>query len=433
VDLLLWAQPGGVPHPPLEGDHTADLAIVGGGYTGLLTALAIRARHPERRIVLLEAGVCGDGASGRNAGMAVPGATFDLDRLEGLLGTDRARAAVAWLAEGPRRVASTARRLGIPDAVEETGSLSLARTARHERAQHELLPVYRRLGVDAEVLDLAATRRTIGSPLYRSAFHVAQGVVLVEPGRLVRALREAVIAAGVTIHENTPVTTIDPGNPIRLTTPRGRLTAPAMVLATNAWAPRLGFFRNRVAPVHVACIATAPLDPARRAALAWNGRQAIWEEGRVYHFLRLTPDDRVLIGGGGGAYVAGDGLDYHGGPADFRRLEAALVRIFPALTGLPVTHRWTGPIGFARDFLPSFGATGPHHNIYYGVGYTGHGVALSHLAADLIAARYSGEPPPDAARWLVDRRFPWLLAGPLKWVAINAVRNGWMALDRLGL
>lgn len=432
MDALLWARPAGDPHPPLDGEQGADLSIVGGGYTGLLAALAIRARHPSRRIVLLEAGVCGDGASGRNAGMAVPGATFDLDGLEGLLGTERARAAVAWLAEGPRRVAETARRLGIPDAVEETGSLSLARTARHQRAQHELLPVYRRLGVDAEVLDTAATRRAIASPLYRSAFHVPQGVVLVEPGRLVAALREAVTAAGVTIHENTPVTAIDAGNPIRLTTPRGRLTAPAMILAANAWAPRLGFFRNRVAPVHVACVATAPLDPALRAALAWPGRQAAWEEGRVYHFLRLTPDDRVLIGGGGGAYVAGDGIDYHDGPVDFRRLAAALVRIFPVLAGVPVTHRWTGPIGFARDFLPSIGATGPHRNIYYSVGYTGHGVALSHLAADVIAALYSGEPPPEAARFLVDRRFPWLLAGPLKWFAIHAVRNGWMALDRLG-
>src|SRR6185436_8051249 len=244
VDALLWARPVGDPHPPLEGEQTADLAIVGGGYTGLLTALAIRARHPGRRIVLLEAGVCGDGASGRNAGMAVPGATFDLDGLEALLGPERARAAVVWLAEGPRRVAATARRLGIADAVEETGSLSLARLPRQVREQHRLLEVYRRLGVEAEVLDTAATRREIGSPLYLGAFHMPKGVVLVEPGRLVAALRAAVTAAGVTIHENTPVAAVDDGDPLRLTTPRGRLTAAAMVLATNAWAPRLGFFRN---------------------------------------------------------------------------------------------------------------------------------------------------------------------------------------------
>lgn len=432
MDALLWARPDGAPHASLEGDQTTDLAIVGGGYTGLLTALAIRARQPSRGIVLLEAGVCGDGASGRNAGMAVPGATYDLDGLEALLGTERTRLVIPWLAEGPRRVAATARRLGIADAVEETGYLSLARIPRHVREQHRLLEVYRRLGVEAEVLDEAATRREIGSPRYVGAFHMPKGVVLVEPGRLVATLRDAVVAAGVTIHENTPVTAIDDGDPIRLTTPRGRLTAPAMVLATNAWTPHLGFFRNRVAPVHVACIATAPLDPVRRAAIAWPRRQAVWEEGRVYHFLRLTPDDRVLIGGGGGAYVAGDGMDYRDGPTDFARLERALLRIFPALEGLPVTHRWTGPIGFARDFLPSFGVTGPRRNIFYAVGYTGHGVAISHLAADVIASLYSGEEPPDAARFLVNRRFPWLLAGPLKWIAIHAVRNGWMALDRLG-
>jgi glycine/D-amino acid oxidase-like deaminating enzyme len=205
-----------------------------------------------------------------------------------------------------------------------------------------------------------------------------------------------------------------------------------MVLATNAYSPRLGFFSNRVAPVHVACVATAPLAPATRAALGWRRRQALWEEGRVYHFLRLTADDRVLIGGGGVAYHAGDGLE-HEAARDCQRLEAALARIFPALAGVPITHRWSGPVAFARDFLPSIGVTGTPRNIYYALGYTGHGVALSHLAARMLVDLYSGAPIEEGGRFLVGRRFPWLLAGPFKWAAIHAVRNGWLALDRFGL
>jgi glycine/D-amino acid oxidase-like deaminating enzyme len=204
-----------------------------------------------------------------------------------------------------------------------------------------------------------------------------------------------------------------------------------MILATNAFSPSLGFFRNRVAPVHVACIATAPLGSAERAALGWRRRQALWEEGRVYHFIRLTQDDRVLIGGGGAAYHAGDGLE-HDGARDFRRLEAALGRIFPALAAVAITHRWTGPVAFARDFLPSIGVTGAARNVYYALGYSGAGVALSHLAAPLLCDLYAGEPVAEGARFLVDRRFPTLLAGPFKWAAIQAVRNGWLALDRFG-
>jgi glycine/D-amino acid oxidase-like deaminating enzyme len=439
LEAVLWADGAssvipaatGATCPPLQGDTAADLAIVGGGLTGLVTSIAVRDRWPGRRIVLLEAGACGSGASGRNAGMAVGGCSIELDALEALLGTAGARRSAAWLAEGPRLVAAMARRVGAAGAVEETGTLALARTARQERWQRSLATVYARLGVEAEVLDAAAVRREVASPLYRSGFHVRAGHLLVDPLRLVVALRAAALAAGVVVHENTPVTGVTEGQVLRLATPGGTVSAPAMVLATNAYSPRLGFFRNRVAPVHVACVATAPLAPPTRAALGWARRQALWEEGRVYHFFRLTPDDRVLIGGGGAAYHAGDGL-VHDGTRDFERLGAALRRIFPVLEGVAITHAWSGPVAFARDFLPSIGVTGAARNIYHALGYSGSGVALSHLAARLVCDLYSGEPVDEGGRFLVDRRFPTLLAGPLKWAAIHAVRNGWMALDRFG-
>jgi gamma-glutamylputrescine oxidase len=426
------APPGPRPAPPLAGDTVADIAIIGGGYTGLLTALAVRERFPGRRVILLEAHACGSGASGRNAGMAVPGFSIDLDGLEARLGTEAARRVVAWLAEAPRLLETLARRIGVGDSLEATGSLSLARTPRQAREQRGLVEVYARLGVEAEVLDAAALRAEIGAPGYLSGFHVPRGPILIDPWRFVRALREAAIEAGVVVHERTPVLSIASGATLRLATAHGVVSAPALVLATNAWTPHLGFLRNRVAPLHVACVATAPLRPAEREAIGWRRRQALWEEGRVYHFLRLTPDHRVLIGGGGGAYHPGDSLE-HDGASDFLRLDAALRRIFPALADVEVTHRWTGPVAFARDFLPSIGVLGPERNIYYAAGYAGSGVALSHLAARVLCDLYSGDEPAAGARFLIDRPLPWLLAGPLKWFAINAVRNGWLALDRFGL
>jgi glycine/D-amino acid oxidase-like deaminating enzyme len=364
--------------------------------------------------------------------MALPGCGVDLDGLERRPGGAGARRAIAWMGRGLERLVRVARAHGGAGALETTGSLALARTPRQARDQRERLAAYRRVGVEARLLGRDALRRTLAAPGYLSGFEVPGGAVLVDPWRLVRALRDAVLAAGAGLHENTPVDAIEPGAVVTLRCAGGAVRAPAIVLAVNAWAPHLGFFKNRVAPLHVVCVATQPLPAATRSALGWTGRQAVWEEGHVYHFLRLTPDDRVLIGGGGATYLAWDGMTFERRAAVFAGLERALVRILPALAGARITHRWSGPVAFARDFLPSFGTTGPHRNIHYALGYTGHGVALSHLAGEVLAARVAGEALEVADLFLLDRRFPWLSLDPFKWIAIHAVRNGWLALDRLG-
>lgn len=418
---------------PLRGEARADLAIAGGGLTGLATALAVRERFPRRRIVLLEKDRCGSGASGRNGGMALPGSALDLEELEERLGFERARRVSAWLGRGLDLLLKAARESGAPAGpIEQVGTLSLARTPRHVRAQKRRLEVYRRHGVEAEVLEGRGLERVLRSPRYRSAFHVLRGGALVDPWRLTTALRRRAIEAGVVIHEESEVRVIEDGPEIRLTTAAGRLTAPALVLATNAFSPGLGWFRTRIAPVHVSCIATAPLPRAVRAAIGWEGRQAAWEEGRVYHFLRLTADDRVLLGGGN--------IDYRlGGRTRFdpsrrhAKLTRALRAIFPPLKDVPVTHRWSGLVDFARDFLPSFGVTGRAHNVYYALGYTGHGVALTHLAGETLATLYAGEVVPEEARFLVGRALPTVGFEPFRWLAVNIVRNGWLMLERLGI
>jgi glycine/D-amino acid oxidase-like deaminating enzyme len=179
-------------------------------------------------------------------------------------------------------------------------------------------------------------------------------------------------------------------------------------------------------------VATAPLPRSARAAIGCDGRQAAWEEGRVYHFLRLTRDDRVLLGGGGIDYRMGGAIRFDATRRQ-EKLVRALRRIFPPLANVPVTHRWSGLVDFTRDFLPSFGATGKTHNILYAIGYTGHGVALTHLAGETLASLYAGDALPDEARFLVGRRMPTIGIEPFRWLAVNAVRNGWLMLERLGL
>jgi glycine/D-amino acid oxidase-like deaminating enzyme len=417
---------------PLHGEERAALAIVGGGLTGLATAIAVRERFPGRRVVLLEAERCGTGASGRNGGMALAGTSLDLDELEARLGFDRARRVDAWLLRGLAILKERARQSGAAATVEETGTLSLARSARHLRAQRRRLEVYRRFGVAAEILEGAALERTLRSPLYHAAFHVPGRAALVDPWRLTTGLRRLAIERGVVVHEDSAVLAIEEGSEVRLTTAGGRLTAPSVVLATNALTPRLGFFRRKVAPVHVSCVATAPLPKTARAAIGWEGRQAAWEEGRVYHFLRLTADDRVLLGGGNIDYRMGGGIRFDP-TRRHEKLAGALRRIFPALRNVPVTHRWSGLVDFTRDFLPSFGVTGRAHNLYYAIGYTGHGVALTHLAGETLASLYAGDALPDEARFLVGRRLPTIGVEPFRWLMVKAVRNGWLMLERLGL
>jgi glycine/D-amino acid oxidase-like deaminating enzyme len=417
---------------PLRGEERAALAIVGGGLTGLATALAVRDRFPGRRVVVLEAERCGLGASGRNGGMALTGTALDLDDLESRLGSDRARRVSAWLARGLDILKERARQSGAVATIEEVGTLSLARTPRHRHAQKRRLEAYRRFGVEAELLEGPALQRAFRSPLYRSAFHVPSGAALVDPWRLTTGLRALAIERGVVVHEDSAVLSLEEGTEVRLRTAGGALTAPSVVLATNAFTPGLGFFRRRIAPVHVSCVATAPLPRAARAAVAWEGRQAAWEEGRVYHFLRLTRDDRVLLGGGNIDYRLGGSTRFDPGRRH-AKLERALRRIFPPLARVPVTHRWSGLVDFARDFLPSFGVTGKAHNIHYALGYTGHGVALTHLAGETLASIYAGDSLPDEARFLVGRRLPTIGVEPFRWLAVNAVRNGWLMLERLGI
>lgn len=429
---VFWVDPVVTPLPPLSGDEVADVVVVGGGFTGLAAALFIRKAFPQRRVLLLEERLCGHGASGRNAGMAIPGVNVGPDVLERSLGTERARRTVRLLSRGVEIIDELSRRHGYDCAFERTGTLALGRNDRHARAHRVLAAAHRRLGVEAEYLDRDHVRRALASERFVSGLRLPDAA-LVHPWRAVRGLMRAALDAGVVIREQTQVLQVREGDPHRLTCPGGEAKAPHLVLATNAWSSRLGYFVNRVAPVHVSTIVTAPLSPARRLSLAWERREAAWEEGWLYHYFRLTPDDRVLIGGGWAVYRMGDGLRLRNPAPIYRRLEAGLLSIFPQLRGVAITHRWNGPVGFTRDFLPSIGVTGRRRNILYACGYTGHGVAMSHLAGEVLRDLYAGERTDLTDLFLVNRPFRSLTCEPLKWLVINTVRNGYLILDRLNV
>jgi glycine/D-amino acid oxidase-like deaminating enzyme len=430
--------------PPLEGDAEADLGIVGGGFTGLWAAVLAKRERPEREIVLLEAETAGWGASGRNGGFVDASLTHGLPN-----GAARfPRELDALEAEGRANLEGLKADLAalqIHAAWEEPGLLSVA-TQPHELADlDEEVALLRRYGWDAERLDREAVRAQVDSPTYLGAVLQHTGVALVDPGALALGLRRAAAALGVRVHERTPVVS---ATQRQLTTPRGVLRAPRILLATGAYRPLTRAIRRLVAPVYDYAIVTEPLSGAQRGALGWRGRRGIADRGNRFHYYRLTPDDRVLFGGYDAIYHFGNQvsprLDRR--PQSFALLYEHLLDTFPALEGIGVTHAWGGPIDTCSRFCVTFGrALGG--SAVYAVGYTGLGVAATRFGARTALDLLDGAETQRTRLKLVRSRplpFP---PEPARWAVIEATkvalaradsrggrRGPWLRLlDRLGL
>jgi glycine/D-amino acid oxidase-like deaminating enzyme len=429
---------------PLDGATEADLAIVGGGFTGLWAAVLAKRERPDREVVLLEAETAGWGASGRNGGFVDASLTHGLPN-----GASRFAAELEALEAAGRanlaELKADLERHGIDAAWEEPGLLSVA-TQPHELTDlHEEAALLRRFGWAAEVLDRDATRGEVASPTYLGAVHQRTGVGLLDPGALALGLRRAALALGVRIHERTPVTRAAPG---ALTTPGGSVRARRVLLATGAYPPLTRAIRRLVAPVYDYVLVTQPLTVAQRADLGWERRQGVADRGNQFHYYRLTRDGRVLFGGYDAIYHFGNRvsprLDRR--PESFMLLYDHLLATFPALEGIAITHAWGGPIDTCSRFCVTFGrALGG--SAVFAVGYTGLGVAASRFGARTALDLLDGADTDRTRLKLVRTRplpFP---PEPARWAVIQATRRAlaradehggrrgpWLRLlDRLGL
>jgi glycine/D-amino acid oxidase-like deaminating enzyme len=250
---------------------------------------------------------------------------------------------------------------------------------------------------------------------------------ILDPGRYVLGLREAAQAARVELYERTPVVQIEDGNPVMVHTGGGRVRAKAVVLATNAYTPELHWLRSKVLRVHVSLFRTAPLAEEERKAVGWPGREGIYTAHEVLESYRLTRDDRVVGGAKRVRYA------YRGAPLGDDKethafIEGAFRDRFPMLRDTRVTERWSGPIALALDFLPAVGRIGRHNNIYYSVGYAGHGLALASYAGTMIADLMRERDGPGRALW--GHRKISLPPEPLRWLTVRAINGFLEAMDR---
>jgi glycine/D-amino acid oxidase-like deaminating enzyme len=380
------------PLPSLTGAESADLAVVGGGYTGLWAALRAKERNPDLDVVILEAGHCGDQASGRNGGFASASLTHgfgngrarwpdeqgDLDRLG---------------AANLRGIADTVRRDHIDCHWEETGELTVASATHQMEELRELGEEMTAAGHRVELLDRSGVQGQLASPSYLGGLWEVDGTALVEPARLAWGLRRICLERGVRIYEGTRVAGLGRNGPgIVVRTVGGEVRARQVALATNAFPSLLRRLRLMTVPVYDYVLMTEPLSAEQMASIGWANRQGVGDASNMFHYYRLTRDNRILWGGYDAVYHYGSRIDrrleQHG--PTHALLAEHFFATFPQLVGLRFTHRWAGVIDTCTRFTAFFG-TAYDGRAAYSLGYTGLGVAATRFGADVMLDLLSGE------------------------------------------
>jgi glycine/D-amino acid oxidase-like deaminating enzyme len=405
---------GAIPvSEPLAGDVDADVCIVGGGFTGLWTALAVKERDPSVHVVLLEADRCGAGPSGRNGGF-LHGYWASIGRACSVLGEERGLA----LARAGEGIIPAVRALGTDVWLHEGGMLMVSTTPAQDAVLDVSVAAAAAVGSPHQAVPLGAEELAarISSPLFRRGVFFPE-CATVQPARLVRALRERAIASGVELHERSPVR-----RPEEL---RG---AKAVVLATNAWMTGWRPVRRHVTNFGSYVVLTEPV-PELLEEIGWTGNEAVIDGRMFIHYFRTTDDGRVVMGSGSGPIGLGGRVDArftHDVPTA-TRAELGLRRLLPAIAGARVERAWGGPIDVSSDHLPFVG-TAPGTRIHYALGYSGNGVGPSWLCGQVLASLALGRDDEWTALPLV-RTPPSLPPEPFKRAGGGLVRSAILACE----
>ena len=434
-DLSFWVDsPDPLPCAPLQGDARCDVAIVGGGFAGLSAAYHLMRARPDLDIVLLESARVGSGASGRNTGMLGPrvgGSILDLCRR---FGQAEARRLYQTSLDAVDHVKDLIAAERLSCALEPTPQMKAALTQRHVAGLANEARMLERLGFDAPWLDANDMARVAPVP-YQAGLRYPQSALL-NPVLLCRELKRILIAGGVRVYERTHVRRLAPGRPVALTLGEGTLTAARLVLATNAYTADLGVLQGQIIPIQTHVIQTAPLTDAQLSRLNWPGRNPVFEAGHIFNYFRLTPDNRILFGGGRPLYEASPANPRSGAtdiadPGVWRAQVNVFRRRFPALADVSIANKWSGALAMTLDHLPIIGELAEAPGVFFAGGWNGHGVAMATASGALVAELLMGCRSARA-------RVPWVRGGapaiprdPVRAVGLSAYLTTLQVMDRL--
>ncbi|MFJ2764209.1 NAD(P)/FAD-dependent oxidoreductase [Streptomyces prasinus] len=438
------------PRPALTGAETCDLLVVGGGYSGLWTALIAKERDPDRDVVLVEGREVGWAASGRNGGFCAASLTHGL--ANGLARwPDEIHELERLGARNLDAIEETVVRHAIDCDFERTGELDVATEpyqARELRAWYREID-RRGLADGVDLLDTDAVRAQVDSPTFLAGLWDRRGVAMLHPAKLAWGLKRACLGLGVRVYEHTPALTLRPyGAGMSVRTPYGRIRARTAALGTNVFPSLVRRARAYTVPVYDYALMTEPLTDGQLASVGWRNRQGLGDSANRFHYFRLTADRRVLWGGYDAVYPYGGRVraEYDDRPRTYAKLAEHFFTCFPQLEGVRFTHAWGGAIDTCSRFSAFYG-TAHRGRVAYAAGFTGLGVGATRFGAEVMLDLLAGERTERTELEMVRRKplpfppepFAWTGIALTKWSLAHADthdghRNLWLrTMDRFGL
>jgi len=297
---------------------------------------------------------------------------------------------------------------GLDCDFEENGMLDVAMNAAQVKVMEADYHFLKDWGLDAEILHGKALEKEIKSPRYTAGLVTSLGATL-NPAKLARGMKKIVEDMGVEIREQSVVTRVVPGRVHHVDTELGSVKAPELVLATNAYSHKIGFFVNRTFPIYTYVVATEPLSSSQWEAIGWQNRRGLSDYRVIFNYMIPSADGRIIIGGSDTKYYHNDEIAPGNNKSVSQDIVKDLTETFPALAGIKIEHAWGGPTAGSRDFTPSVGVMGDHENIYYGVGYN-EGVPSTQTGGKMIADLMANEKNKFTSHYIINRKIPY--AGP---------------------
>lgn len=415
---------GGEPCAPLHGETRADVCIVGGGYTGLWTAVMLKEQNPQLDVVLIEADICGAGASGRNGGCALSWSAkfFTLERLFGI---EEAVRLVRASEQSIHAIGAFCEKYAVDAQYRLDGTLYTATNRAQCGATDGVIAALERNGINSfSKRPLADVQRMAGSAQHQEGWF-SPAAASVQPALLVRGLRRVALQLGVRLFENTAMVGLEEGRPALIQTPDGAVRADRVVLAMNAWMARaFPQFERSVAIVSSDMVITEPRPDLLQEIGLTSGVTVL--DSRIFvHYYRNTPDGRIMLGKGGNTFAYGGRMlpvfDQPSPYADL--LRKSLGQFFPAFAQVPVAATWNGPSDRSVTGLPFFGRMGSGGNVFYGFGYSGSGVGPCHMGGQILASLVLGLDNPWTRSPLVDGPLGYFPPEPIRYLGSLLVRN----------